>query len=93
MSGYLREVGRRPDRPARDPMGKAALFSEVRKPGTLVVDCGSCGSSTRVSYVEFALGNLPFSVWLPPLPSIRFNRRMRCPACSEWTWVRANWLA
>jgi hypothetical protein len=98
MSGYLREVGRRPARPARDPMGKAALFSDTRfsdtrRPGTVVIECSSCGASTRVSYVDFALGALPFSVWLPPLPSLRYNRRMTCPACSRWTWVRAHWLA
>ena len=91
MSGYLREVGHRPDRPARDPLGKAALFSDARRPGTLVVECGGCGASTRMSYVDFALANLPFSVWLPPLPSLPFNRRMTCPACAEWTWVRAHW--
>jgi hypothetical protein len=92
MSGYLRDVGRRPERPARDPMGKAALFSEPRRPGTLVVECHSCGESTRVSYVDFVLANLPFAVWLPPLPNIPFNRRMTCPACSEWAWMRAHWL-
>ena len=56
MSGFLRDVGQRPERPARDPLGKAALFSDVRQPGTLVVECGACGESTRVSYVDFALG-------------------------------------
>ena len=91
MSGFLRDVGQRPARPARDPLGKAALFSDVRRPGTLVVECGACGESTRVSYVDFALANLPFSVWLPPLPNLQFNRRMTCPACNEWTWVRAHW--
>ena len=90
MTGYLREVGHRPERPARDPLGKAALFSDVRRPGTLIVECGTCGESTRVSYVDFALANLPFSVWLP-LPGLQFNRRMTCPACEEWTWVRAHW--
>jgi hypothetical protein len=93
VSGYLREVGHRPERPARDPMGKAALFSDTRRSGTIVVECGSCSASTRVSYVDFALGALPFSIWLPPIPSIRYNRRMTCPACAEWTWVRAHWLA
>ena len=56
VSGYLRDVGQRPERPARDPLGKAALFSDVRRPGTLVVECGACGESTRISYVDFALG-------------------------------------
>jgi hypothetical protein len=91
MSGFLRDVNQRPERPTRDPLGKAALFSDARQPGTLIVECGACGESTRVSYVDFALANLPFSVWLPPIPSLRFNRRMTCPACNEWTWVRAHW--
>jgi hypothetical protein len=91
MSGFLRDVGQRPERPTRDPLGKAALFGDVRQPGTLVVECSACGESTRVSYVDFALANLPFSVWLPPLPNLPFNRRMTCPACGEWTWVRAHW--
>ena len=92
MSGYLRDVGQRPARPARDPLGKAALFSDVRRPGTLVVECQHCGESTRISYVDFVLANLPFAVWLPPLPNIPFNRKMTCPACSEWAWMRAHWL-
>jgi hypothetical protein len=92
MSGYLRDVGGRPERPARDPLGKAALFSDARRPGTLVVACASCGESTRVSYFDFVLANLPFAVWLPPLPNMQFNRRMTCPACSEWAWMRAHWL-
>ncbi len=92
MSRYLREVGRRP---SRDPLGKAALFSdiEVRRPGTVVLDCSSCAGSTRVSYVDFARASLPFSMWLPRLRGIPFNRRMRCPECHEWTWMRAHWLA
>ncbi len=93
MSGYLREVGRRPARPARDPMGKAALFTDARRPGTVVIECSACTASTRVSYVDFALNSLPFSLWLPPVPSLHFNRRMNCPACSEWAWVRTHWLA
>jgi len=94
MSGYLRDVGQRPARPTRDPLGKAALFSDadVRRPGTLVIECRECGESTRLSYVEFVKANLPFAVWLPPLPNIPFNRRLTCPACDEWTWTRAHWL-
>ena len=109
MSGFLREVGHRPERPDRDPMGKAALFSDAREApaprgsdetgdarrtrGTVVIECSACGASTRVSYIDFALSSLPFSIWLPPLPALEFNRRMTCPACAEWTWVRAHWLA
>jgi hypothetical protein len=92
VSGYLREVGPRPDRPRRDPFGKAALFSDVRRPGTLVIECSACHESSRMTYVDFVLANLPFSMWLPPLRALPYNRRMTCPACTEWTWVRAHWL-
>jgi hypothetical protein len=109
VSGFLREVGHRPERPERDPLGKAALFSDpqgaasverrtarssdARRPGTVVIECGTCDASTRVSYIDFVIDSLPFSIWLPPLPSLPHNRRMTCPACGEWTWVRAHWLA
>jgi len=114
VSGFIREVGHRPERPARDPLGKAALFSEAaksmgepatepvapdtrrpdtRRPGTVVIECGTCNSSTRVSYIDFVIDSLPFSIWLPPVRSLPHNRRMTCPACGEWTWVRAHWLA
>jgi hypothetical protein len=36
--------------------------------------------------------HLPFSMWLPPLRQLPYNRRITCPACHEWTWVRAHWL-
>jgi hypothetical protein len=109
VSGYLRDIGHRPEPPARDPMGKAALFApaaetgardagparvaDARRPGTVLIECSACGQSTRVSYVGFATGCLPFSIWLPPLPALWYNRRMTCPACGQWTWVRAHWLA
>jgi hypothetical protein len=93
MSEYLRDVSPRPRRPARDPLGKAALFSdEVRRPGTLVIECSGCGTSARMTYVDFALAHLPFSIWLPPLGQLPYNRRITCPACAQWTWVRARWL-
>jgi hypothetical protein len=104
----LRDVGGRGR--ARDPSGKAALFSHGatplvvdeepapppepagRKVGTLVVECSACETSSRVSYLDFVLLNLPIGVWLP-LPGLGFNRRMTCPACGRWTWLQAHWLA
>lgn len=69
-----------------------ALFARVeRRPGTLVVECSACDHKTRVGFVDFALLNLPFALWLP-LPGLRFNRRMTCPACGQWAWMRAHWL-
>lgn len=69
-----------------------AVHSGAHRPGTVVVECGSCDASTRVSYIDFVIDSLPFTVWLPPLPALRFNRKMTCPACGEFTWVRAHWL-
>jgi hypothetical protein len=63
-----------------------------RKTGTLVVECSACGISSRVSYLDFLLLNLPVGVWLP-LPGLGYNRRMTCPACGQWTWLRAHWLS
>ena len=46
----------RPARPAPPTaLGQAARSADVRRPGTVVVECGACGESTRVSYVDFAL--------------------------------------
>ena len=88
----FRDVGRRADRP-RDPEGKAALFSAAATrphPGTVIVQCGDCGDSTALSYVDFALANLPVGIWLPRI-GVHFNRKMTCPSCRRWTWVRAQW--
>jgi hypothetical protein len=64
---------------------------EPRRAGTLVVECSACDVSTRVNYLDFMLLNLPIGVWLP-LPGLGFNRRMTCPACGQWTWLRAHWF-
>jgi hypothetical protein len=64
---------------------------EPRRAGTLVLECSSCEVQTRVNYLDFVLLNLPISVWLP-LPGLGYNRRMTCPACGQWTWLRAHWL-
>lgn len=106
MSGNLRDVSRRrhrdpsgkaalfshgspPIEPADGQPREEA--SEERKAATLVVECSACDTDTRVNYLDFILLNLPFALWLP-LPGLRFNHRMTCPACGEWTWLRANWL-
>ena len=66
--------------------------TDARRAGTLVVECSACDARTRIGYVDFVLLNLPVGVWLP-LPGLHFNRRMTCPACSQWTWLQAKWFA
>jgi|GraSoiStandDraft_54_1057290.scaffolds.fasta_scaffold116780_2 hypothetical protein len=76
--------------PAGGAEGKVALYSSAtRRPGTLVVECSSCHGRSRVSYVDFTLRQLPFTVWTPWR---RHSRLMRCPACDRRTWLAAHWL-
>ncbi len=70
--------------------GKRALFSTaVRRPGTLVVDCGSCHGRSRLSYVELVKRSVPITAWLPWR---KHSRLVRCPACEHRTWVAARWF-
>lgn len=79
------EVKTRPTRaaPRRPPVPP--------RPGTVVIECSACDRRTRIRYLDFALLNLPVGLWLP-IPGRRYNRRMTCPACNQWAWVRAAWL-
>lgn len=75
----------------RDPMGKAALFSQNSPDqgalGRLGLECSRCGRETPTSLRD-ALGLLlPFTLTLPK----RFHTFMTCPACGRRTWVRAHW--
>ncbi|HZR12819.1 MAG TPA: hypothetical protein VFC33_06165 [Acidimicrobiia bacterium] len=80
----------RPTRPVGDDAGKDALYSSAtRRPGTLVVECSSCGGRSRVSYVEFTMRQLPVTLWFPWR---RHSRLMTCPACGRRTWLAAHWL-
>lgn len=79
-----------PDGDTRGREGKDALFSgATRRPGTLVVECSSCGGRSRVSYVDFAMRQLPMTLWFPWR---RHSRLMTCPACGRRTWLAAHWL-
>ncbi len=76
--------------PERAP-GKEALYSAAgRRPGTVVLECSSCGACTRVSWLDLARRHLPVPVWIP---GRRFSRRLPCPACERRTWVGVRWLA
>lgn len=70
--------------------GKEALFSVgPRRPGTVVIDCSSCGTRTRTPVVEAAVRIMVGSVWLPPV--LRHNRWLPCPSCQRRTWCRIEW--
>ncbi|MGZ4676970.1 MAG: hypothetical protein ACXVJ7_18750 [Acidimicrobiia bacterium] len=71
--------------------GKQALFSAaVRTPGTLVLECETCGARSRVGYVELARRSLPLPLWFPWR---RHARLARCPACERRTWLAEHWRA
>lgn len=57
---------------------------------TVVVECSQCAAATTLAYRDLALANLPFAVWLPPV-GIRFNHRLRCPACGHRAWASVRW--
>lgn len=65
----------------------AAPAGHRRQP--LALECSTCGTTTDVSLVDFALAHLPVGIWLP-LPGWRFNRYATCPACHKLTWLRAH---
>jgi hypothetical protein len=77
-----------------EPEGRGAtqLFSRPEaRPGTLTIDCSSCGRRTRVTYAEFAALHLPVWLWIPA-PQRSHRHWLRCPACRRFTWLRARWL-
>lgn len=75
--------------PAAD--GKAALFSiGPRRPGTVVVTCGSCSVRSRVGLVDLGVRLLRLSAWLPARAHPHW---MACPACGHHTWCRIDWNA
>jgi hypothetical protein len=70
--------------------GRRALFSvAARRPGTLVVECGSCGARTRVTWVALARRSLPVPVWRP---WDRYSRLVRCPVCERRSWLAMRWF-
>jgi hypothetical protein len=78
-------------RPARERAadGKRALFSASEaKPGTVTVDCESCGARSRVGYVELAQRHLPVWLWAPWR---RHSRYLSCPACGRRSWMQVHW--
>jgi hypothetical protein len=106
VSSNLRDVGGRGR--ARDPSGKAALFSHGATPLVVDDEPGPPPPATRKAgtlVVECSacdtrsrVNYVDFVLLnLPigvwlPLPGLGYNRRMTCPACGQWTWVQAHWF-
>ncbi len=85
-----------PSETARGPAsgtasGKAALFSTpARQPGTVIVECSSCRTRSRVSLTDVARRMLTGSAWLPLLRPA-YPHWLRCPACGKRQWCRIGW--
>jgi|APFre7841882630_1041343.scaffolds.fasta_scaffold148885_2 hypothetical protein len=80
-----------PEAVAKTRGGKKSLYSTAeRTGGTVVLECSACHSRSRVSYLDFAIRQLPVSFWTPWR---HFSRFMTCPACGHRTWLAARWFA
>ncbi len=74
-----------------DRRGRSALFSVgPRRPGTVVVDCSSCRTRTRVGLGDLAVRLASFSLYLPLLKGDH-PHRITCPACGRVAWCRIGW--
>jgi hypothetical protein len=96
--------GRLATRALKKKQGPATAADRVperlagRRPGStrsrflapVTVACSSCGATSRVDVLEFAVLHLPVWLWRPGRGYTRF---MTCPACRRRTWVSASWSA
>lgn len=74
-----------------DVEGKRALFSQAPPRaafGSLVVECGGCGSTSVLAPGADAVRALLPSLHLP-LPR-RHRSYLRCPACRRWEWSHVS---
>ncbi|MER3396014.1 MAG: hypothetical protein C4318_00900 [Acidimicrobiia bacterium] len=70
--------------------GRGALFClDRRRIGTVLVECSSCGRSSRISWLELVLARLPVSFWVP---FRSYDHFMRCPSCSKMTWLSVSFF-
>jgi hypothetical protein len=75
--------------PGRAPEGKAALFSAgPARPGTVIVDCGTCGARSRLGLLDVGVRLASLSVWLPGRKRAHW---ISCPACGHRAWCRIGW--
>ncbi|HQR79838.1 MAG TPA: hypothetical protein PLT68_06445 [Actinomycetota bacterium] len=87
----LRRVPVPADKPRRrrDPQGKRALFSDEISPpslGSVALHCEKCDSRSVVSVMQAA--RLAVPLLYIPRPGRADRIWMKCPACSERSWVR-----
>ena len=69
--------------------GRSAFYSTgSRQVGTVVVECATCTTRTRVTLVDLGVRFLSISAWIP---GRRHAHWMRCPACDTHTWCRVGW--
>ncbi len=70
--------------------GRQALFSVATpRPGTVVIECSSCGEHRRIQVGEAIARVLRLTLWVP---LIKHNRWMQCPSCERRAWCRVGWL-
>jgi hypothetical protein len=69
--------------------GRSAFYSTgSRQVGTVVVECATCTTRTRVTLVDLGIRFLSVSAWIP---GRSHSHWMRCPACETHTWCRVAW--
>lgn len=69
--------------------GRSAFYSTgSRQVGTVVVECATCTTRTRVTLVDLGVRFLSISAWIP---GRTHSHWMRCPACDTHTWCRVRW--
>lgn len=73
--------------------GREALFSTgSASVGTVLVECSTCTSRTRVGLADIAIRLASFSVFAPVIRR-QYPHRIKCPACGEITWCKVGWTA
>lgn len=73
--------------------GRDALFSTgPPQVGTVLVECSSCTTRSRIGLGDIAVRLAAFSVYLPLLHP-RHPHRIKCPSCHEVSWCRIGWRA
>lgn len=69
--------------------GRSAFYSTgSRQVGTVVVECATCTTRTRVTLVDLGIRFVSISAWIPGRSHPHW---MRCPACDAHTWCRIAW--